>query len=752
MSQAESIGSLRVVMRRLRDLMREAGTPEHKLASTVRLIAAEMVAEVCSIYLLRPGEILELMATQGLRPEAVRRTRLRVGEGIVGEIADSAMPLALEDAPSHPSFAYRPETGEEAYRSMCGVPILRAGRVIGVLAVQNRTPRAYAEEEIESLETVAMVLAELISGSGLTRGADGGGLSRSIPEPVHGVRLSSGLAVGRAMPHRRRVIVRRVVAEDPVFETKRLHEALAAMQARLESLFSAPDLRLAGAEQDILETYRMFAADRGWLRRIEEAIRSGLTAEAAVQRVVDETRTRMRQIDDPYLSERLHDLEDLNDRLIQHLVGETTRPEAEATESDNRNLVVFARSMGPADLLEYDRNRLAGLVLSEGSPTSHVSILARALGIPAVSHAGSVVLEAEEGDTILVDGDLGLVILRPEEDVLEAAEDRLAQSARLAASLADLKGRKAASSDGQPVILLANAGMPFDVDHMVEAGGDGIGLFRTEIAFMAKGRLPSVAEQVDLYRAVLDHAAELPVVFRTLDIGADKKLPYFSFDPDENPAMGWRSIRIGLDRPALLRQQLRAMLASADGVPLKVMFPMITSLAEFRAARDILEAEVARHPSAARPEVGAMLEVPALLWELDELLAEVDFLSVGSNDLVQFLCAADRSSPNLADRYDVLTTPVLRALRQIATASRSSGKPVTVCGEMAGEPIAALALLGLGFRRLSMSPRNIARIKRMILSLDLHSVENYLMSLLSRESTDLRRQLRSFAQDRDIAI
>lgn len=744
-----------MLLKRLRDTMARGGTPEETLGEVVRLVANEMVAEVCSVYLLRAGEVLELFATEGLRPEAVHRTRLRVGEGLVGVIAATARPLALADAQSHPDFAYRPETGEEIYHSLMGVPILRGGRVLGVLVVQNRTQRHYSDDESEALQTIAMVVAELAASGDLVspeeqQPSEGIGL---LPMRLDGVRLHTGLAVGTAVLHEPRVLIRQLVAEDPKAELARLRGAVDAMQSAIDELLAASDIASSGEHRDILETYRMFAADRGWLQRMADAVHSGLTAEAAVQKVQDETRARMSLVSDPYLRERLADLEDLGNRLQQHLTGHHGAAAVELPAE----FILIARSMGPAELLDYDRRRLKALVLEEGSPTAHVAVVARALDIPVVGRVKDVLAKVEAGDLVIVDGDEAVVLLRPGEDIQQAVSARI--DARLGQRLgyAALRDLPAETPGGERVALQLNAGLLIDLPYLDETGAEGIGLFRTELLFMLRDDFPTVGQQASVYRRVLEQAGDRPVTFRTLDIGGDKLLPYMSEIKDENPAMGWRAIRIALDRPALLRQQLRALIRAARDRRLRVMFPMIADIAEFEAARAVLDLELERaaargHRAPAKIEVGVMFEVPALLWELPQLLPKIDFLSVGTNDLVQFLFAADRGNPKLAERYDALSLPVLRLLGEVAQACAEHRVPLALCGEMAGHPLDAMALVGIGFRVLSMAPGSVGPVKAMIRSLDLSPLTELLATLATLPPRSLRSKLRDFARDHGVVV
>ena len=575
-----------MLLKRLRDTMARGVSPEETLGEVVRLVANEMVAEVCSIYILRAGEVLELFATQGLNPTAVHRTRLRVGEGLVGDIAAHGRPLALDDAQSHPQFAYRPETGEEVYHSLAGVPILRAGRVLGVLAVQNRTRRQYDEEEIETLQTIAMVLAEMVAAGHLVspnevQQVDGLGL---LPLRIDGVQLTTGVAIGRAVLHEPRIVIQRVVAEDLHAEQKRFEEALGSVRDDVDRMLEAHDMQ-SGEHREVLETFRMFVDDRGWRERVREAIGSGLTAEAGVQRAFDDVRARLRQLTDPYIRERLSDLQDLTNRLLLRLTGKAAAEPS--TQPDD--VIVIARDMGPAELLDYDRARLRGVVLEEGSAMSHVAIVARALDIPVVGRAPDVLSRVEPGDAIVVDGDSAQVLVRPAEDVLQtvyaAIEARTARKRKYAA----LRDLPSASRDQARIGLHMNAGLLIDMQHLEETGADGIGLYRTEIPFMVRSEFPDVEAQAWLYGRVLDIADGRPVTFRTLDVGGDKVLPYVDSFGDDNPAMGWRAIRIGLDRPAMLRRQLRALIQAAGGRPLSVMFPMIADVSELTAARRLLD-------------------------------------------------------------------------------------------------------------------------------------------------------------------
>ncbi len=753
---AGSVGGPRVLLRRLREVMAEPESAKRLDKITV-LIASNMVAEVCSIYLMRPSRELELFATEGLKPSSVHRTRLKEGEGLIGDIALHARPLNLADAQAHPAFAYRPETGEEIYKSLMGVPILRFGRVVGVLAVQNRTKRSYTEEEVEALQTVAMVLAEVVASAGLIDLAEleEPDLRRERPYRLGGTSFAEGIALGHAVLHEPRVHVTTLIAEDADLEMKRLEMAVYELRGSIDDLLETADLSHAGEHREVLQTYRMFANDRGWLHRMTEAVRTGLTAEAAVERVQNDMRARMMRPTDPYLRERLHDFDDLANRLLRQLTGVGLSSASQDLPDD---AIIIARNMGPAELLDYDKDRLRGLVLEEGAANAHVSIVARALGIPTVGRAEGILDHVDPGDAIIVDGDTGELYLRPSSDVIDAYSEKARFRARRQEQYKAIRHEPAVSLDGRLANLYVNAGLVVDLPHVHESGAEGIGLFRTELQFMIASKLPSLRDQVELYSAVLDAAGDMPVIFRTLDIGGDKVLPYMVAPAkEENPALGWRAIRIGLDRPALLCHQLRALLTAGAGRTLRLMFPMIAEVSEFVRARALVDKEMARLIKFGKPvpvevQVGTMLEVPSLVWQFEALLPMVDFVSVGSNDLLQFLFAADRGNPRVATRYDFLSPAVLSFLKHVVEACERHNTPLTLCGEMAGRPLEAMALMGIGFRRVSMSAAAIGPVKMMIRSLDVDALARFIEPLLTSPVRSLREDLRNFAEINDIVF
>lgn len=731
---AIAISGPRVLLKQLRETMAEPLASQARLDKIVNLIADNMHADVCSFYVLRDDGALELFATRGLAASAVHMTTLRLGEGLVGLIAAQAEPLSLDNAPAHPAFAYRPETGEDPFQAFLGVPVLRAGQTLGVLVVQNRDSHAYGEDEIEAMLTTATLLAEMMSTADfdalIKPGQD---IDLRRPRRFDGNGFTDGVALGKVVLHDPRVVVTNFVAEDTDVELGRLQQALDQMRVSIDQMLSHGDMQSFSDHREILESYRMFANDRGWVDRLTEAIDNGLTAEAAVERVQNDTRARMMRSTDPYIKDRLHDLDDLANRLLRVLTGNGGGGMGKKDLPENAILV--ARNMGPADLLEYDRTRLRAVVLEEGAAISHVAIVAKSLGLVAVGQAENIVSMSESGDDIIVDGQAGIVYLRPTPDMIQVYVDKVRLGAKRRAHYLELKDKPAITRDGHEITLLHNSGIVADLPMLQDTGASGVGLFRTELQFMIASRLPRLKEQVELYSEAIRLTEGKPIVFRLLDIGGDKVIPYLRYEAEENPAMGFRSLRLALDRQGLLRIQIRALLQAANGGPMKILVPMVTDAWEFRQTRLVVNKEVERmkHAGQAVPsklELGAMIEVPSLLWELDQVLPEADFVSIGSNDLVMFLTAADRGNKRVAKSYDPIALPRLRALKHIVDMARRYNVPLTMCGELAGKTVESLALLSIGMTKLSMSPPSIGPIKEMILGTELTPIRNSVSAAL----------------------
>ncbi|MBH1993059.1 MAG: phosphoenolpyruvate--protein phosphotransferase [Sphingomonadaceae bacterium] len=748
----------RQILIRLQEVMAARTGAQAKLNKVVEIIGESLSSEVCSIYLVREG-VLELFATRGLKQEAVHVTRMAMGEGLVGLIATNVETMNLDEAASHPDFSYRPETGEELFHSFAGVPIVRRERAIGVLCVQHAEPRKYEEVEIEALQTVAMVMSELIANAEL---ADDSPTDLRVTDTgttmLHGLQLVMGMGRGHVVFHQPRVHIEHTVAEDTEAERQRVISAFAKMREQIDRMTGAAEFGMEGEHQEVLETYKMFAYDEGWSRRINEAIDSGLTAEAAIERVQQRTRMRMRQIDDPLLSDRMHDLEDLANRLLRIVSGQLGTAAQMGLRQD---AVLIARNLGPAELLEYDRRRLKGVILEEGSLTAHVTIVARAMGVPVLGRVRDIRHLVNEGDLILMDVTDNSLLIRPTADMEEAFENRLHVTQKRRAEFVAMRDLPSVTADGQRVELMVNAGLREDAQALDMVGADGIGLFRTEFQFLVSATLPQREKQQRLYKDVLDAAGDRPVIFRTVDIGGDKALPYMQRDDDDehedNPAMGWRALRLALDRDGLMKAQARALLEAAAGKVLHVMFPMVSEPWEYEQARALIEHQRAwlhsrkkKLPIAVR--YGAMLEVPALAEVLDILLPQLDFLSIGTNDLTQFLFAADRSHPRLAERYDWLSIAILRFLDRVVRTCETYQVPVGVCGEMGGRTLEAMALVGLGIRRLSITPASVGPVKAMIRAIDANELQAEMRALLDGGVRDVRTRLIAWAKDRHIEV
>lgn len=747
-------------MRAIRDAMAGTESVQERLDDFTSAITAAMQTDVASIYLLRASKDLELSATEGLNKSAVHKTRLNKDEGLVGYVAQTAKPLNLADAPSHPLFSYRPETGEDPYKSFLGVPILRGGRTLGVLVVQSLTDRVFSEEEVEDLLTVAMVLAEIIIDDerlgGKKAALKGITLTPVKPETISGKAYADGLVSGVAYLHVPPVAPSNLLADDIPAEVIRLEKGVDVLRASVDAMVSGEAASLSRASKEIYETYRMFAYDRKWVNRLREAVQSGLTSEAAVERVRNEHRARLMKSNDPYLRARLHDLEDLANRLIRALSGENVGP---GNRNITENAVIFARDLGPAELLDYDRDKLVGIVLEEGAPTGHTAIICRAIGVPLIGRAEGILDRIETGDMVLLDGETGEVHIRPVESRIEGFQLRINIRGEMTKAYEANRHLPSVTQDGQSVSLMLNAGLLVDLPQLKQTGADGIGLFRTEFQFMVSEFMPRLKDQTELYRKALDTAGDRPVTFRTLDLGGDKILPYMNPQPEENPAIGWRAIRIALDRPGLMRYQLRALIEAAADRHLKVMFPMVTTVDEFIEAKALFNREVKRASALGKTmpqkiEVGVMLETPSLAWSINAVCDHADFVSVGGNDLMQFFFAADRDNIKVSDRYDPMHPAALSILRYIAAGCRRNNVPVSVCGEIAGRPLEAITLIALGYNQLSMPVTGIGPVKSAVLALNAEKLRQRILPLTDIDSrhSSLRDIVREFCMEEGIPV
>ena len=744
-----------VLIRQLREIMASSSDAQAKLDRIVKVIAANMVAEVSSIYVRQPDSSLELVATEGLRRDAVHTLRMKKGEGLVGLIAEWGEPINLPDAQKHPSYSYKPETGEEIYHSFLGVPIVRERRTLGVLTVQNRIERKYSDEEVEALQTTAMVLAEMIASGALSpAGAIAAPDRRTTSLTLKGVAITDGLVLGHVALHEPRVHIDRFFADNIHAETERLENAVQELRRIMDGLMHKGEAVRHGEHREIIDAVRMLAHDQGWAKKMREAVTAGLTAEAAVERVQQNLRNHFLRHADSFWRERLHDLDDLANRLLRILNG---KDGGLASDKLPEDAILVARNMGATELLDYDTTRLRGLVIEDGGAASHVAIVARSLGLAALVQTPDVLSSVEHGDPAVLDAEAGELHIRPSLEIIRAYADKARFRAKRQAQFAMLRDTPAITRDGQRIELNMNAGLLVDLPNFHLSGADGIGLFRTELQFMVSSTFPRLSQQQATYARVLDEARGKPVIFRSLDVGGDKVLPYLKTAKEENPALGWRAIRMSLDRPALFRTQVRALIRAAAGRDLRLMIPFVTEVKEFIAAQALIKKEVDHakchgHELPASMKVGIMLEVPALIWQLDALLPLVDFVSVGSNDLMQFLYAADRDNFQVARRFDTLSLAGLRVLREIVVKAESYNVSLGLCGEMAGRPLEAMALIGVGFRSISMAPASVGPVKAMIQSLNAHDVQDFTLELIGRSSNSLRNEFARFAEKNDIRI
>ncbi len=727
----------RKLLGRLREAMAGDNPGQARLDKITHLIGDSMGTEVCSVYLFLDDETLELCASEGLNVESVHQTRMRIGEGLVGRVAKFGKVINTPDAPNAKGFRYMPETGEERFSSFLGIPIQRLGEMLGVLVVQSKEAREFSADAVYALEVVAMVIAEMTELGAFV--GEGAALSPLHQQPVMlpGIAAQEGAAEGHVWLHEPRVVVTNPIADDPERELVRLKEAVEQLRVGVDKML---EISQNGDKEQlqVLEAYRMFANSKGWMRRMEEDISRGLSAEAAVEKEQSQARSRMSQVQDAYLRERLSDLDDLSNRLLRILTGQGAETGAELPDDP----ILVARNIGPAELLEYGRN-LKGIVLEEGSVGSHAAIIARALAIPLVVNTNRITNEALNGDHIMVDGEQGVVHLRPDDSVVSAFRDKIAMLAQAQERYVSIRETPAVTRDGQKINLVMNAGLMADLPSLESSGAEGVGLFRTELQFLVRNQMPRRSELVALYKRVLDAAQEKRVVFRTLDIGSDKVLPYMKPNDEPNPALGWRAIRVGLDKPGIMRMQLQALMRAANGRPLTVMFPFVAQAEEYRAARDevtkTLERErILGHALPESLEIGAMLETPSLAFAPQKFFDEVGFISIGGNDLKQFFFAADRENERVRKRYDSLNVSFLSLIEQIVERCATSKTPLSFCGEDAGRPIEAVCLAAMGVRTLSMRPASIGPVKSLLMRVNLEDLRGVIYRSRHRGDQSVR--------------
>ena len=743
-----------LLLSELRSIMASSIHAEDKLSEICKLTATQFDVEVCSIYLMRSNDELELFATHGLNPDAVHKTHLKTGEGIVGYVAQHGTPLNIANASKNPNFAPRPLTGEEPYDSFCAVPIVREQKICGILSIQSSRDEALAQQRVELLQTVAMVLAEFVASGDIISRHELALISKPMRKPtqLHGQTFSPGLVISQAFVHRPQPTVKNVIADDPAVEKARFQKAIDHLDDKINSLIGKTHDAMDTGIREMLESYRMFAQDKPWQDKIINMIDEGLTADAAVQRAQSETRSRFESLDTPILREKIHDINDISNRLIFALNDQNDNQDSRPDK-----FILVAKSLSPAALFEYGLDNIQAIVLSGGSRSGHIAIIARSVGIPLLGQCRDAFRYIRNGDQLIVDSDNGLLYLNPSDYVQDLYEGRLNQAKQQARRYQKNREKPARTLDGTDISLQMNAALLGEMPLLSDSSADGIGLFRTEISFMGRSRYPRVADQARFYSAVLDQAKGKTVTFRTVDIGGDKPLPYFKSPDEENPALGWRAMRIIMDRPAVLRTQTRALIRGANGRPLRMMLPFVSDVNELLQAKKLIKMEFDQAEKMGAPlpetfELGIMIEVPSIVWQLEEVFQHIDFAAIGTNDLKQYLFASDYRSDVLKDRYDVLSIAMLRVLRQIKTAADAADRPVSICGEMASRPIEAMALIALGFDTLSMPITAMGSVKDMIRSMHQGELTRYVDYLLRSGSGNIRKKLESYARDHNIRV
>ena len=638
--------------------------------------------------------------------------------------------------------------------SILSVPVLRLNNTAAVIVLIKGGTEGYSEQQTELVETLALVLPDLLSTKEFIEHRNQIIKEKGIVvrDVLHGTRMNKGYGVGKAVLHRRHRELTNIFAENIELEKSKLAEGRRRMVEYIDSKLSQAGNYL-GNTTDIMEAYKMFALDKGWYKKITADIEKGYTAEAAVEHVYEDMWNKLSATNDAYLKERLYDLRDVSDRLRAFIAGgEVLNPVAA-----DEDIIIIAQTMGPADLMDYNYDHIRGLIIEDCTPTMHVVIVAKALNIPVVAKIHGIVKEIKSGEVIAVNGQEAVVYTHPSETLINEYRKKSVSLKKVFADLQALSTKPTVTLDGLKINLAMNYGLDLDYEYIKPTNCDGIGLYRTEITFMSADKMPDVESQERQYKRLFDALGNKKIIFRSLDVGSDKFLPYWGEIKEDNPAIGWRSIRITLDRRAILRQQIRAMLRAAVDKELNVMFPMISTVQEFLDAKETLLLEYEREkqrgkPTAKNVKVGIMIEVPSILFQLDEILQEVDFVSVGTNDLYQFVYACDRGNPRLSERYDVLSAPFLKLMKTIVDKANQYKVYCSVCGEMAGNPLEAMCLIGLGYQNLSVSGASYANIKKMIMSMRYEDVSDYVKSLLKSNKTSLRPQLIAYAYDHTIAI
>ena len=701
--------------------------------------------EVCSVYLLdERTERLVLMANEGFNHDSIGVVSMTFDEGLVGLCASREEPINLQDAASHPRYLYFPETGEERYNAFLGVPIMHRRKVLGVLVVQQRDNRRFGEGEVAFMVTLSAQLSGVVAHAKVLGQMEVVRSSRATATQTYqGITGASGVTLGRAVvlypPADLEQVPDRAV-EDIDTELALLKKALESVREDVEALDERMADTLMPEERALFDVYLRMLDDNALGGEIAERIEAGNWAQGALREVIDEHMQNFALMDDPYLRERMSDVRDLGLRLLAQLQEQ----EAEETREFPENSILVGEDISTAMLLEAPLDKVCGVVSATGAANSHMAIVARALGIPTVVGVGDLPITSLDDAEMIVDAYLGRIYVQPSRVLRKRYQAIIKEEQQLVAGLDAYKQREAATPDGHAVPLCVNTGLMADVARAKDRGAEGVGLYRSEIPFMLRERFPGEEEQRAIYRQQLEAFAPRPVTMRTLDIGGDKDLPYFPISED-NPALGWRGIRITLDHPEIFMVQVRAMLKAASGLDnLQILLPMVTTVSEVVDAvalihRAVAELQEEKEYEVTLPRIGVMVEVPATIIQIADLAKHADFISIGSNDLTQYLLAVDRNNPRVADLYSSYHPAVLRAVRYVVGEVHRVGKTVSICGEMAGDPGTAILLMAMGFDALSMSASNLLKVRKAICHVPMQRARELLDRVLAFDRPELIR-------------
>ena len=707
-----------------------------------RRVRDAMGTEVCSIYLLnRDRQRYVLMASEGLKREAVGHVSLGVSEGLVGHVGQREEPLNLEDAFTHPKFLYLAETGEDPFHAFLGVPVMHQGEVLGVLVVQQRDSRRFDQSEEAFLVTISAQLSAVVAHARATGDLTTDSSSGNEPEPAFfdGLPGAQGAAIGvavRLYPSADLASVPDRQADDINAEIALLDNALVKARHEVRALAERASRSLGREEQALFEVYLRMLDRHALPGEVVEKIRAGQWAQGALRMVIDEHVRNFELMDDSYLRERAADVRDIGRRVLAHLQSDQRR-EVEYPH----NTVLVGEEITTAMLMEVPRENIVGIATSRGSRNSHMAIVARSMGIPTVVGAAGLPLKQLDGREVIVDGFKGRLIANANSELKHQFEAIILEEKSLLAGLEKLRDLPAETEDGKRIDIMVNTGLMTDISRSLERGAEGVGLYRTEIPFMVRDRFPSEDEQKVIYREQLQAFAPHPVTMRTLDVGGDKELPYFPIE-EENPFLGWRGIRLTLDHPEIFMVQIRAMLKASEGLDnLRIMLPMVTTVFEVEEAQHLIHRawlEVRGEGfDVVMPPVGVMIEVPAAVYQARALAQRVDFLSIGTNDLTQYLLAVDRNNRQVADLYNSWHPAVLHAIMHVIEHAHAEGKPVSVCGEMAGDPASALMLMAMGVDTLSMNASHLLRVKAAIRKMKITAARKLLFEVLAMDNGEV---------------